>query len=629
MLSRKNPYRSRKSYTSELYSLVFGSKIAFAAIFILIGSFLLQPFHQVLANEVEGEQTETEPPVAEDVREQAPPTSASEPEEVAESVAEPESAVSDETSKTRQDEPETIKFDTGQPTEEASVSAETNEVTNLDQESNASTSTENSSNLAPEFEVSSSTPVSDTQVTTATSAATTTTTTADVKEPDTATSTASSTSDSTASTTSTSSSAHVESGAGSPNPIDSDQQSSGVVDQPQQGPVEIVDVPIEESEALDEFEELNTIASTTEQLPDTIIQAQSMVNEQNFYQFSRQSCVAVGDGTYHCTSNAETDIDSSSVVYADNGVGGDLEIFLRTSRGEVREITANDFDDSSPHYDAKSRQVVWQRLIDGRHQIILYDIEAGEETQLTFSRTNNMEPKVSDEGIVWQAWDGNDWEIMYFDGTYTEQITDNVAQDVAPVIEDGYILWSVLGRDEQEARVYSLADGEILTITGHEGGTIANPRFVLVYDTKFENGDVVTKGFDPLTGLSAPIAARPAPEPIDIPTPDPIGEIRALIQNKSFDEDEFELDGLPDNSESFDLNLASTSKATSSDTLNLKAPQFERATTGDEVSAAATTTKQSDFELTDFDLVLTPTSTNDATEQSDNVASTTASSTQP
>src|SRR5690606_27206597 len=129
---------------------------------------------------------------------------------------------------------------------------------------------------------------------------------------------------------------------------------------------------------------------------------------------------------------------------------------------------------------------------------ILYDITEDEESQLTFSRTNNMEPKISRDGVVWQAWDDNDWEIMYFDGDFTTQITDNEVQDVAPVIEDGYVLWTILGRNTQEAKVYSLESGQTRTITGHDGGVIQNPRFVLVYDTKYDNGDIVTQGFDPL-----------------------------------------------------------------------------------------------------------------------------------
>ena len=343
----------------------------------------------------------------------------------------------------------------------------------------------------------------------------------------------------------------------------------------------------------DETGDVNS--STTE-----IIRLEPLVNEQNYFQFSKQSCVEVGDGAYHCTNKNAEGIDTQSAVYSDRGADGSMEIFLRTSKGKVKQLTENVYDDTSPNYDPESMRVVWQRLIDGRYQVVLFDIMQEKESQLTFSKTNNMEPKVSDAGVVWQAWDGNDWEIMLFDGTYTEQLTDNDAQDVAPVIQDGYVLWNVLGGAEQQARVYSLNTKETTSIVGHEGGSIINPRFVLVYDTEFSNGDVVTQSFDPATGLSEPIAAKPAPAPVNIPQSDPTGEIRALIQGKvQKDEKELHNDIGPDDGGG-DLGAASS---TDPGTLNLTAPGDSSIVQG-AVILNASTTIENDFELTEYDLVI-------------------------
>lgn len=374
---------------------------------------------------------------------------------------------------------------------------------------------------------------------------------------------------------------------------------------------EIVDETTEETNDNESTDSEENTASTTDGAsnedsidendtePEVVIQATNLVTEENYYQFSKQSCAPVGDGAYHCTTKTDADIDTQSVVYADHGADGNMEIFLKTSKNKVKQITDNAYDDTSPHYDPESMKIVWQRLIDGRQQIVLFDIMEDKETQLTFSKNNNMEPKVSKAGIVWQAWDNNDWEVMYFDGTYTEQLTDNEAQDVTPVIQDGYVLWSVLGGEEQQARVYSLDTKETSSIMGYEGGSIVNPRFVLVYDTKFENGDVITQGFDPATGLSQPIAAKPAPEPVNIPESDPTGEIRALlIQGKSQkDENEFDSSAQDDGD-------AQTVPAPEPGTLDLKLP-------GDNSSSSVTsnitlpsTTTLDNFELTEYDLVL-------------------------
>ncbi len=323
-----------------------------------------------------------------------------------------------------------------------------------------------------------------------------------------------------------------------------------------------------------------------------------MVTEENFYQFSRQSCVAVGDGTFHCTSKEKSTIDPTSAVYAERDETGDMEIYMRTAKGDVKQLSDNDFDDTSPDMDLTSMRVVWQRLVDGRYQIISYDLEERKETQLTFSRTNNMEPKVAKEGVVWQAWDGNDWEIMFFDGQFTDQITDNELQDVTPDIEDGYVLWNVLGGKAAEARVYSIEGGEMMTITGHEGGAVVNPRFVLVYDTKFDNGDVITQGFDPVTGLATTLGAKPAELPFDIPEPDPVGEIRALIQNKSTQKDK-EVITVPVTDSDSDLNLAGT-VVSAPDTLDLNGQLDD-----DDDAIDLPATEEDNFELGEYDLVIT------------------------
>ena len=333
----------------------------------------------------------------------------------------------------------------------------------------------------------------------------------------------------------------------------------------------------------------NPNGSTTQ-----IVQIESLVSEENYYQFSKQSCIAVGDGAYHCTNKEATDIDTQSVVYSAAGTDGSLEIFLKTTKGKVRQITDNIYDDTSSNYDPESMRVVYQRLVDGRYQIVVYNIMEEKETQLTFSKTNNMEPKVSDSGIVWQAWDGNDWEVMLFDGMYTEQLTDNLVQDVVPVIQDGYVLWNVLGGTEQQARVYSLDTKETTSIQGYEGGSIINPRFVLVYDTEYDNGDVVTQSFDPSTGLSEPIAAKPAPTPVNIPENDPTGEIRALINSGKTQKDEKELpDVNAGNGSDGPLQASSTPG-----TLDLKA-QSDNVDT-----LIATPATHEPFELTEYDLVI-------------------------
>lgn len=603
--------RVRSAHKVGLYSFVFLGRVSVITVLLLFVSFLIQPFHQALANESLPEEPAAEPAVADEVRIEKPASAATP--EPKESVAENDNNDSFDSAETENDSVSDTN-DTNQPELPTNTNISNSSVKPASAKSSSTELTAAvivSDKSSPIVSAGTGPPASTTELAKSTS-------TSDIGTDEFMVSDDTNT--------------DVEQGL---NDESSTASGSGTYDDEPDDELSTL-VSANETDNVDtevQVEELGDTESDEEEVPfsntfttDTtsdedsvapdetatntapvVVQAQSLVTDDNYYQFSKQSCVAVGDGTYHCSMKSGLDSDLDAAVYAEQDVDGDMEIYLRTSKGEIKKLSDNLLDDTSPHFDAESMRVVWQRQIDDRYQIISYDLTEQVETQLTFSRTNNMEPKVSIEGIVWQAWDSHDWEVMFFDGTYTDQITDNEIQDVTPVIKDGYILWSILGGEKQEARVYSLDSKETMTITGNEGGSIVNPRFVLVYDTKFENGDIITQGFDPATGLSSIIAAVPASEPVNIPEVDTTGEIRALIQNKSSQKEDTGPDGVKTpttgNGDSLDLGIISTSTASSSDTLNLKSPTMDIA------SVVQATTTQAQFELTDYDLVITKTAT--------------------
>jgi hypothetical protein len=581
-----------------LYDFVYTSRFSVLAVFFIFISFLIQPFHQAIAAEDINLEPESQTVSAEAVREQVDAPAEDLPVEIAEDTTSPapqaeeensvdslgEAGNEDTSSSSETEDVVGDTQDTAQTEDQSSTESDNDTATTTSNLASSSTSA-NEQHTSQEFDDTTENTMIQNDGTSATTSTSTSTTTNSANN-----SSGSSNQESEQSGTS---------GGSQTTPDTTGTQDEPTSEESEQNNSSDGSTQDETDESTDEIENNNDSSTSTLAERETpVVQAEILINEDNFYQFSKQSCVAVGDGTYHCSSNVVDEYDTQSVIYSDLGENGNLEIFLQTSDGEVRQITDNQYDDSSPYYDAETLQIVWQRLIDGRYQVILYDIIEEEESQLTFSRTNNMEPKVSRDGVVWQAWDNNDWEIMYFDGTFTDQITDNNTQDVAPVIQDRYILWTVIGRGDQEGKVYSLDSNELLTISGYDGGVIENPRFVLVYDTKFENGDIITKGFDPATGISEPIAAKPAPEPVNIPKTDPTGEIRALIQNKSSLEDE-----LAKQLVHSDDTGAGTTTASTSDTLNLKDDTTET------VPISATST-DGVFELTEFDLILSDTDIN-------------------
>jgi hypothetical protein len=290
----------------------------------------------------------------------------------------------------------------------------------------------------------------------------------------------------------------------------------------------------------------------------TVLQPEShvVVNDNNRFSFSERECARVGDGSFYCSTGVATVTETGvNRVFSAPDADGDQEIYIEHD-GVLTSVTSNPTDDSAPYYDVESNSLVWHRLVGERYQIVSYDIESATEAVLTADRYNNMQPSRAGEITVWQGWIGNDWEIMLDTSGEITMLTDNTTNDVAPRINGDYIIWQAYEGDAWKAKIYNIRTKEIETIADTEGTSVENPRFVLVYDAKSENGDVETKGYDPVSGVNVPLSSEPTPAPSDIPDSDQTGEKRALIttntQLKTKTEDDTDPDVLPNEPISID-----------------------------------------------------------------------------
>jgi len=261
--------------------------------------------------------------------------------------------------------------------------------------------------------------------------------------------------------------------------------------------------------------------------------AQSFVTDESQIQFDKDACILLADNQFYCQKKDLNNTDRADGLYALPDQDGDLEIYLQKD-GQLTQISHNTLDDSSPSFDAVSNTIVWQRLVSDRYQIISYDIETGKEEQLTNDSVNNMEPNRSGEYTAWQHWDNNSWQIVLADSQTRTQLTKTTDNNITPSIRNGLVVWYQLAKDgNQTIQLYNLKTKEFTTITDTSGGAISNPRMVVMYDSKSDNGDVVTKGYDLITGQIIDLGTRPVELPDKIPTPDSTGETRALIQAKT------------------------------------------------------------------------------------------------
>ena len=275
-------------------------------------------------------------------------------------------------------------------------------------------------------------------------------------------------------------------------------------------------------------EEVGTTTATSTEV--TVVQSEvhTVGTDESKYSFGSDECARVADGSFYCSKEADTKIVLEDRVYAGPDVDGDSEIFIDKD-GISRQITHNLADDVAPFYDAVSETIVWHRLVDARYQIISLDLETLLETQLTFDSYNNMQPTRFGDLTVWQGWVGNDWEIVMRDGGEIVMLTDNLTHDVGARINGEYIIWQSEEADGWKVRVYNTSTRQIETIDDADGASIENPRLLLVYDAKHENGDIETRGYDLDSKENVALNSEAPVLPNELPDPDQTGEDRALI----------------------------------------------------------------------------------------------------
>ena len=336
---------------------------------------------------------------------------------------------------------------------------------------------------------------------------------------------------------------------------------------------EIMASSTEEVEQIDEEHEENEIVATTTDEVGPTVQEVSVVNSDQAIAFNRNECTEVSDGSFYCQKVSEEDVLQDALFAAPDNTG-DMEIYV-VQDGVETKLTDNVLEDSSPYFDSRSDTIVWHRLINDRYQIISYDIDAQEETQLTDTRVNNMEPTKSGKYTVWQRWVTNNWEIVLFDGETETQLTDSQKHDIAPNIYGDMIIWNVRSNDgTQSLMTYEISTQTFNQIADTEGVAVANPRMLVTYEAQYQNGDSVLKGFDLATGEIVPIEHLPRELPTNLPEPDATGEIRALPTGTT-DEEEQEQQEPEPNDDPVSPTASSTSVVTVSTTTVEVSPDLD------------------------------------------------------
>ncbi len=260
-------------------------------------------------------------------------------------------------------------------------------------------------------------------------------------------------------------------------------------------------------------ETINDTGTTTVDVANDVVDTGSTTdsvaiaqNDTNKYMFGEGDCTLVADGEFYCVSDeAKHLVTGDPRVYAEKDREGDREIFYFDGV-EVKRITNNSYDDFAPVFDENTKRIVWQAMINDRLQIMMYEIKTNITRQITTTRQNSSNPDIEGGIVVWQEWVDTNWEIMMTNVNNhgaefeIEQLTNNMVHDMFPQMHNRLVTWQREKGNSWEVVVHDLHTGEEYSLEKNEDTKYENPRFVLLFDSRHENGDVETIGYDIETG---------------------------------------------------------------------------------------------------------------------------------
>jgi len=175
----------------------------------------------------------------------------------------------------------------------------------------------------------------------------------------------------------------------------------------------------------------------------------------------------INQATVHQLTNNEYNDLSPVIQYpyvawqANCGPGGTYEIWycdLSAAKPSPVRLTDNNYEDLYPDVSAITNfgshpHVVWQGQ-PPKQDWEIFRFDGTRTEQLTNDAKDDQLPKVSGESIVWRNGDGmNEWEIYLYDGTVPSRLTDTLYPETRPQISGPTVAWE--GFDGSDWEVYA------------------------------------------------------------------------------------------------------------------------------------------------------------------------------
>jgi hypothetical protein len=142
------------------------------------------------------------------------------------------------------------------------------------------------------------------------------------------------------------------------------------------------------------------------------------------------------------------------------------------------QLTSADF--GALHPISSGQYVAYLGIVDGLGQVFLYDVLSNSQIQLSLTAPNEG-ISMHHNKVAWQSWDGQHWQIYYYDGSFVHQVSSGATDSMNAAINDQTVLYAQdvggIGADDWKAQEYDMASGQITTVREGSGVTTAYPRF--------------------------------------------------------------------------------------------------------------------------------------------------------
>lgn len=126
---------------------------------------------------------------------------------------------------------------------------------------------------------------------------------------------------------------------------------------------------------------------------------------------------------------------------------------------------------------ASGPYVTWEGVFGSGGQIYIYNVLTGAEVQLS-SHGTNSEPSIFSNQVVWRNWDGQHWQIYYYNGSTVQQITSGNSSSVRPSTNGQKIIYAQqVATNDWKAQVYDIASGQTSSLREGNEASTAYPAF--------------------------------------------------------------------------------------------------------------------------------------------------------